>query len=275
MPFLMEPGGGTSDAQSAFERLKQTTSNPQGAASSDAYLTTSKSSDMTVYMGHIPALSVVDKSKDALFVGKFKRHGKDTILSLDEAIGTWYTWTEGERQGFARQVYSQGMTSDPADYESAFAIWQKAVTEAARYRQFAKKNVTPQQALAIMANLSPDKNAGFPKTQRSTQTSTNLPSKTEVQSVVKQIFQEKLGRDPNEEELTSYTANLFSAARTNPEKTQTTTTVDAEGNSSSTSTTSGGVDLGAVATTTAEDDPEYASYLAGTTLYNAAMQLFS
>jgi hypothetical protein len=274
MPFLMDTGGGTSDAQSALDRLTKTIQTGQGASAANPYLTTGKSSALTVYMGWKPARSVVDTSKDSLFVGK-TRKGEANVISLDEAIGTWYTWTEGERQAFARQVYMQGMTTDPADYESAFSIWQKAVTEAARYRQFAKKNVTPQPALSIMANLSVDKNAGFPKTQRSTQTSTNLPSKTEVQSVVKQIFQEKLGRDPTEEELTSYSANLFSAARTNPEKTQTTTTVDAEGNSSSTSTTSGGVDLGAVATTSAENDPEYASYLAGTTLYNAAMQLFS
>jgi hypothetical protein len=271
MPYLMDKGGGTPDALSALEKLNETIRTGQGAVSADTYLTTSKSSGMTVYMGSTPTRNILDVSKDPLFLFDYK----DKIVSLDEAIGTWYTWTEGERQGFARQVYSQGMTADPADYEAAFAIWQKAATEAARYRQFAKKNITPQQALSIMANMSVDKNAGFPKTQRSTQISTNLPSRTEVQNVVKQIFQEKLGRDPNEEELTSYTANLFSAARANPERTQTTTTVDAEGNSSSTSTTSGGVDLGAVATTTAEDDPEYASYLAGTTLYNAAMQLFS
>jgi len=277
MPFLYDSGsGGTDDALSALDKLSKSVSAGSSSPSTSPYLTTTKSSDLTVFMGWRPKnVSIVDPARESLMAGKTKKVGGAEIVSLDEAIGTWYSWTEGERQAFARQVYSQGLTSDPADYDSAFAIWQKAVTEAARYRQFAKKNVTPTQALSIMANMTPDKAGGYPKTQRSTATSTNLPSRTEVQSVVKQIFQEKLGRDPDQEELRSYTANLFSAARANPEKTTTTTTVDEAGNSTSTSTTSGGADLGEVASSSAENDPEYAAYLAGTTLYNAAMQLFS
>jgi hypothetical protein len=88
----------------------------------------------------------------------------------------------------------------------------------------------------------------------------------------KQIFQALMGRDPDKNELDRYGSMMTSYAQKHPTVTKQTQTTDIHGNTTSSSTSSGGYSAAGVTdmlSNQAKADPEYGSYQAATTYFNA------
>lgn len=120
-------------------------------------------------------------------------------------------------------------------------------------------------------------------TSKTTKTTTiNLSSAQDVQALTTQVLTQALGRAPTAKEVAQYKSTLNAAEKANP---QTTTTVSqltpnaATGSvdiGNQSSTTTGGLSSAAeqqMVMNTAQDSPEFAKYQAGTTYFNALMQM--
>jgi hypothetical protein len=193
-------------------------------------------------------------------------------VGLQEAVADWYKWSDAERAGFAKRLYGLGLISDPNDLygqNGAFAGWQNAVQTASNFYMAAGRKVTPWQAVDLMANT-----AGGPqsKTQTNTSRSFNIPTVEDAHVATKQIFQALMGRDPDKNELDRYGSMMSAYAQKHPTVTKQTQTTDIHGNTTSSSTSSGGYSAAGVTdmlSDRAKADPEYGSYQAATTYFNA------
>jgi len=116
-----------------------------------------------------------------------------------------------------------------------------------------------------------------PKTKTRTDSKIDLSSPEQVQALTTQMLTELLGRAPNAEELARYKTSINAYEQANPLISTTTETYNERGEVESTSTSqSGGVSneaRGQLISTEAKKGPEYGKYQAGTTYWNALMQL--
>jgi hypothetical protein len=197
----------------------------------------------------------------------------DSTLTLQDAVSDWYKWSDAERAGFAKRLYGLGMISDPNDLygqSGAFGMWQNAVQTASNFYMAAGRKVTPWQAIDLMANAA----GGGPqsKTQTNTSKSFNIPTVEDAHAATRQLFQALMGRDPDENEQDRYASMMTAYAQKHPTVTKQTQTTDIHGNTTSSSTSSGGYSQGGVTdmlSQKAKADPEYGSYQAATTYFNA------
>lgn len=116
-----------------------------------------------------------------------------------------------------------------------------------------------------------------PKTKVSSQQRIDLSSPEQVQALTTQMLTELLGRAPNAEELAKYKTAINAYEQANPLVSTTTETLNDMGEVVNTATTQkGGVTneaRGQLISTEAKKGPEYGKYQAGTTYWNALMQL--
>lgn len=116
-----------------------------------------------------------------------------------------------------------------------------------------------------------------PRTKTTTSKNINLSSPEDVRALTTQMLTELLGRAPTTEEVAKYRASINGFERENPQVTKTTTTLNEMGEEvSQSSTTSGGASqaaLGSLVSEEAKKGPEYGKYQAGTTYFNAFMQM--
>src|SRR6478752_5995780 len=101
----------------------------------------------------------------------------------------------------------------------------------------------------------------------------------DVRALTTQMLTELLGRAPTDEELAKYRSSINGYERANPEMTTTTHTLNDMGEEvAQSSTTTGGASqaaLGSIVEGGAKKGPEYGKYQAGTTYFNALMQMIT
>ena len=121
-----------------------------------------------------------------------------------------------------------------------------------------------------------------PTSQTTTNKSVNLSSSQDVQALTTQVLTQALGRAPTAKEVATYKSTLNAAEKANPQVTTTTSQLIPDASTGNvtqgnqTSTTSGGLSAAAeqqMVMSNAQQTPEYAKYQAGTTYFNALLQL--
>lgn len=195
----------------------------------------------------------------------------DDILDLDAATSNFYSWSDVERDAWGKRLYKAGMLRDPDDFDGMLKAWAYAVEQAAGFYTHAGRKITPWQVIDLLD--SGEGPQGGPKTTKSTSKAYQIPSESEARAAITAIFQDQLGRDPTDGELSRYRSMWIGQARQNPAVTTTTTTTDPSGNTSSSSTTSGGFDPRGFLVQEAQGDPEYGALQSATVYYNVLEQL--
>lgn len=201
-------------------------------------------------------------------------------IAAQDAANNWYDWSDNERAAFTKRLYDMKLVSDPHDYNSAKTIWFQAVAEAANFHGVNGKNVTPWDAVSMMGDPnarnksdSPYANADITRTEKSTQ---EIDADT-AHSIVRDIYQKGIGRDPTGNELARYTGLITGYAKAHPTNTTTNEKYNGKGILvSTTSNQSGGMTsqgMGDALQQNMKTDPEYGAYQAATTYYNAMMDL--
>lgn len=259
MPVLSDGGSGVA--------LQNLTSGSTGANSGTAASTQPK-----VYLG--PNDGELDGDGRVRFKGGIA----DKTTTVDDGVLEWYRMTDTERAAIGLRLYRAGIISDASNYGAALKVWTSAVEEAANFYSATggQKKITPWQMLdTFEGTAAAGGKAAGPKTTTSKNTSYDVPTTAQAQESVKSIFQDKLGRDPDDGELSRYVGMITAAARKSPTITTTKQTVDANGNSTSSSTSTGGfqaADAQNLLTKEAQADPEYGAYQAAGFYYNALLK---
>lgn len=183
-----------------------------------------------------------------------------------DEVMAWYAWPESRRRAVAQMMADAGLIESSSNYVQARAVWQDAVEEASQYTAMGKQ-VSPMEMLNIMGGLRESRGGTTTQTSRST----TEVSRAAARQSIRAIYQDQLGRDPTEDEMSRYTAMIQGQARSNPTVSTTTTTTDGSGNTTSdTKTTPGyGLDDAQEATRSkVEQNPEYGAFQAATTYFN-------
>jgi cell wall-associated NlpC family hydrolase len=202
-----------------------------------------------------------------------------STMTQDAAESEWFNMAPAEQQAWANKFYRAGIISDPSDYDAMFSLWKSAVAFAGGQYTTGGKQITPydvlNQRLGIAASAS-----GGSKTSTSTHTDIQHLDPEAAKGMVTAVFQNLLGRDPTQGEVSRYGGLIINKVAKNPTVTKTTTTTGGDLNnptSNSTSTTSGGVSndsLNQILNDKTKADPEYGAYQAATTYFNAMQDAF-
>lgn len=211
---------------------------------------------------------------------KQKQDVESGMASLDEAKAKFNDpnyFSDSEKGMLGQALARVGIIDNPGNMQAIQNQWEDAVAEAAQ-RLYHGQVITPMQVLANRINFARNQNQGTSATSR-TDTTTNfsIPSVEDAHALVKNIFQQALGRDPTDNELAKYSSMAVGIAKSNPSTSTTETTRDKNGNTSSHTTTTqksvGAAGMQDAILTKLQADPEYGAYQAATTYFNAVMQM--
>lgn len=214
-----------------------------------------------------------------------------TFMSLDEATGTYYTWTTQQRDSFRAKALLAGLLQRGDGDMEAGALWSKLVTQAGNYGAQGQQ-VSPLDLLAgyVKANasggnwikqgdfevnpLTGEKRYVGPQFKTTTASNVDLTDPATARAIATQIFQQSLGRDPGQGEINGFANALSQSEQSNPSQTTTTTQYDMKtGDPTNTaSVTQGGMSDDAralLARDEIEKKPEYGAFQAATTYQNA------
>ncbi len=231
-----------------------------------------------VFLGQ-SAVMTARETADGFAHGNLQKTMQEKLTTIDGAKSQWFVMSDAERTAIATRLYRAGVISAPT-YAAAQSKWFDAVEQAAGFYGAGKK-VTPWQMLDVFEGGASAGGRGGggaaagPRTTTSTSKSVDLPTAAQATEAVKAIFQDKLGRDPDDGELSRYSGIITAGAKASPTITKTTQTVDANGNSTSSSTSSGGftqTDAQHLLTEQAEKDPEYGAYQAATFYHDTLLR---
>lgn len=210
--------------------------------------------------------------------------------STDGATNQYFNWTQKQRDDFrAKGLLSGLLTAGAGDLE-AYSLWGSLVSQAALYGA-QNQPVGPLDILSgyVKANSSGGwiKSGDFetnpvtgekryigPQFKTTTQTNANLSDPATARALATQVFQQLLGRDPGQGEISSYAQALAQSEQSNPSQATTTTQYDmttGEASNSSTVTTGGMTDAerGQLAEDRIKGGKEYGATQAATTYMNA------
>jgi len=197
----------------------------------------------------------------------------DDTQSLTMAKNNIFTWSPSEQQAWVNKLYRAGLINDPSNFDAAIAQWSSAVDFAAGQYTYGGKKVTPWDVIQDRLGLSKLNGKGNgPRTTTSTSTAAQVLSNGDADTMIKAMFQNQLGRDPDKGELSRYRSMLINHVSDNPTVTKTTQTVDAKGNSTSNTTSSGGTsesELSGMVSSRNTADPEWGAYQAATSYMGA------
>lgn len=188
----------------------------------------------------------------------------DRQIPMSEAVGNFWSWSSEQRAAFGKRLYAAGIIDDPSNFVAMQAAWERAVGGAAASGAAGAPR-TPWEIIDLWDGLSDNRREG-PK-EPTTQTSYNTPSRQEAEAMIRQLFRDKVGRDPDEGEMSKYRGMIIRKASDNP--TVSRTVYDADGNA--TTTTSGGIDIQSEIQGLVQEDDDYGTFQAGTTYLNALM----
>lgn len=201
---------------------------------------------------------------------------QDKRVTIDDAIGQFYSWGDDERAQWGKRLYGAGVIKDPHDFNSMLDAWKYAVGQTAAFNASGRDKLTPWAFMDMLEKqgaygdaLKARQEATQPRTTTSSNTAYNIPSKSDAQAAIRTLFKEQLGRDPEDGEMDRYTSMLISKFKANPASTTTTTTTQPNGDSSSTSTSKSGFNPAGYLEDKAQADPEWGAYQAATTYFNA------
>lgn len=184
---------------------------------------------------------------------------------LSEVLSLMYLWHGTQRFNDWQKKLDELNLIQPdeaGDFETTIGWWQKAVNLAATMQASGKGDVTPWDALEILAGdvtarAKRGEAQGPPKP--STQTQVAITNPTAARELISQALMQRLGRKPTEDEFKTFTGLLNAAEQKNPYVTR--TTYGADGQSTSSSTT-GGVNAGQFIDEQAMKLPDYAMWQA-------------
>lgn len=280
----------TSNSADPLDALKQMAAQAQSGAVGMSGFDRSGMTNPQVYWGR-----TVAEPEFNFITGKMEGGGVPTVSgdpvlkSAYEAAYDIYGWSASEKEAWGKRMFSNGMIADPYDWDGMVKAWSWAVDNAAAY-QSQGKNITPWGFVSMYENERADAGLGLgadtgyqgPRTQTSTNTSVNLPSQSDAEATVQQLFKEQMGRDATDNELARYSSMLIGGYRDNPQTTTSTTTTTPSdfapdgsvinSTSETTSTSTGAFNPSGMLTKKAQADPEYGAYQAATTYFNALMQ---
>jgi hypothetical protein len=226
-----------------------------------------------IYWGQLPAQQLDNGSPDGPAMDRKVTKFSDNKKPFDQAMNDIYSWTPAEQAQWGKRLYSDGIISDPNSWSDMVSQWQNAVNEAGNYYAYGKKKVTPWGVLDMWEKNG---NVGASKTPTTTtHTSVNyaVPDKSDAQAAIQSLFQEQMGRDPNDQEMDKYTSMLMSKYKSHPQTQTEREITDSKGNTTTTTTgTSGAYNPAVYLQNQAEADPEWGAYQAATTYFNAMQQ---
>lgn len=213
-------------------------------------------------------------------------------VSATDAANQYFNWTQKQRDDFRAKGLLSGMLTQGAGDLEAYSLWENLVKQSALYGAQGKE-VGPLDILTgyVKGNskggwvksgdfeINPatgEKRYVGPKFKTTTQTSTDLTDPATARAIATAVFQDLLGRDPGQGEISAYASALAASERANPSTMTTTTqydetTGDAVGSSS---TTSGGMTAQGrqqLAADAIKQNPEYGAVQAATTYMDALL----
>lgn len=188
---------------------------------------------------------------------------KPKYITADEAVADFYNWSDSQRKAFGERMHSIGLLEDPSNFMGALDLWKQAVSGSV-ISTMTGKDRSPWQVLDLWDGLTHD--ADRKKPPPPPQVNYNIPSAQEAEAAIKQIFRDKVGRDPNDSELSKYRGMLIRKAKESPSIS--TTKYDTNGYPTGTTTT-GGFDATGFIGDTVENNDDYGVYQASTVYYNA------
>jgi hypothetical protein len=222
-----------------------------------------------------------------------RRGAEDRWISSDEADAEYFTWSPKARDDFRAKGLLSGLLSQGAGDMEAADLWHKLVLQAANYGANDQK-VSPLDILA--GYVKGNSNGGWikqgdfeinpvtgekryigPKFKTTTQTSVDLTDPATARAIATKVFQDMLGRDPGQGEISAYANALSQSEASSPSTTTTTTQYDpVTGDpTSSSAVTAGGVTADGqaqLALDQVKKKAEYGATQAATTYQNALEQ---
>lgn len=196
-------------------------------------------------------------------------------LPVDQFAMQYYTWSQDKKDKFRAKLGLINKNALQATDDDLAKTWADYVQQSAN-NYAAGVSLTPDEILDKDI-ASRGQSASLAGTKTTTTSDVSLTSKVDSDAIFNSAAKALLGRAPTADEYSQFQASLNSAERSNPVNATTTTTTDAEGNVVNQSrTSSGGLGSGGaqlLAQQAAEKNPEYGSYQAATTYWNAAMQM--
>ncbi|MGW2169137.1 hypothetical protein ACWC1C_01240 [Streptomyces sp. NPDC001705] len=242
-----------------------------------------------VYMGDKPSVRIEG-------MGYHKPKG-DLWVSTKEAESEFYRWTPKQQSDFTAQGILSGLLKLGDGPMEAGSLWKKLVKEAASYGAAGQK-VTPIDLMATYVKASGGANAwtqqgvfeintqtgerryvgpgtylGDGRAQQ-TDTRVDLTDPDTARAVATRLFQDMMGRDPGQGELSGFAGALHSAEQSSPVVSTTTTQYDMETGQplSSDTTQTGGLTADAksyIGEQQIKSKKEFGAYQAATTYMNA------
>lgn len=210
--------------------------------------------------------------------------------SLDGATNQYFNWTQKQRDDFRAKGLLSGLLTQGAGDMEAFSLWQSLVKQASLYGA-QKQEVGPLDLLSgyVKSNSSGGwiKSGDFetnpvtgekryigPQFKTTTQTNADLSDPATARALATQVFQQLLGRDPGQGEISTYAQALSQSEMQNPSTATTTTQYDmttGDASGSSTVTTGGMTDAerAQLAEDRVKGGKEYGATQAATTYMNA------
>lgn len=248
------PGGDPGDFQVSLGGARPSVGNPMA------------------WMGQVvtPGLDASDRRSGASRV--------DTTMTVDEAVARFNDPAYFSAHDIAQlgaTLYRAGIISNPGDYDAIQAQWARAVQDAALAYTVAGRKITPMQMLSNKVALRAGAGGAGGASRTDTTTSYSIPSPQDAEALVKNVFQQAVGRDPTKHELAKYSTMIVGIAKSQPSTSTTTSTSDGSNTKSTTTSTNRGVTSAGLSQSILDKvqaDPEYGAYQAATTYFNAMLK---
>jgi hypothetical protein len=220
-----------------------------------------------------------------------QQFGAGSWVSQAEAEAAYFTWDQKKRDDFRAKALVGGLLKYGDGDMEASALWKNLADQASNYGANGQP-VSPMDLMAsyVKANtngsqwvrqgdfevnqLTGEKKYVGPQFKTTTASRIDMTDPTTARAISNQLFQQLLGRDPNQGEIAAYAQALSQSEIQNPSQQTTTTQYDmTTGDPTNTSTVStGGMTADAQAQLAADQikkKPEYGQVQAVTTYQNA------
>lgn len=224
-----------------------------------------------------------------------QQFGAGGWVSTTEAENIYFTWDQKRRDDFRAKALVGGLLKYGDGDMEASALWKNLADQAANYgsqgqpispmdlmASYVKSNTNGSQWVRQgdfeVNQLTGEKKYVGPQFKTTTATRIDMTDPTTARAISNQLFQQLLGRDPNQGEIAAYAQALSQSEIQNPSQQTTTTQYDmSTGDPTNTSTvTAGGMTSEAQAQLAADQikkKPEYGQVQAVTTYQNALESL--
>jgi hypothetical protein len=213
--------------------------------------------------------------------------------SADDATAQYFNWTQKQRDDLRAKGLLSGLLTQGAGDMETYSLWSSLVKQASLYGAQGKP-ITPMDILS--GYVKGNSNGGWikqgdfevnpvtgerryigPKFKTTTQTNVNLTDPATARAIATKVFQDLLGRDPGQGEISAYATALSQSEQQNPSMTTTTTQYDPTSGEAvgSSSMTEGGVTADGQALLAGDEikkKKEYGATQAATTYQNALEQ---